>query len=80
MAMQAYQAEKSMISRSVERISGLKRDVEYYEEEITERDKNADSYLSDLPALMDKMFDSLETMVEESEETFGKEIKGVVIS
>lgn len=41
LAVNAYQSEKSQISRSLERISNFKRDFRIYEKEIADREKNS---------------------------------------
>ena len=64
MAVNAYQSEKNQISRSLEKISDFKKECRYYEEELKEREKEADSYLQDLPGLMSGMFDYLEASLD----------------
>lgn len=49
MALNAYQAEKNQISRSLDRISGFRKDLKYFESELKEREEEADTYLKDLP-------------------------------
>ena len=63
MALNAYQSEKNMISRSLERVSDFKKDMKYYESELQERESEADSYLKDLPERMSGMFDHIEMLV-----------------
>lgn len=63
MALNAYQSEKNMISKSLERISDFKKDTEYFEMDLQERETQADTYLAELPVLMNGMFDALDNMV-----------------
>ena len=60
MALNAYQSEKSQISRSLERLSNFKRDFRYLADEIADREKASESYLTDLPPIMTSMFDKLD--------------------
>jgi hypothetical protein len=39
MALNAYQAEKTMISRSLEKISEFRKDHRYYRDELKEREE-----------------------------------------
>ena len=63
MALNAYQSEKSMISRSLEKIQEFRKDHRYYQMELKEREEQSDKYLSFLPNQMSEMFDHLETLV-----------------
>jgi hypothetical protein len=63
MALNAYQSEKNLISRSLERISDFKKDLRYYESELKDREQEAETYLKDLPEQMSGMFGHLEGLV-----------------
>jgi hypothetical protein len=76
--MNAYASEKNQISRSIERINNLKHDYKYMEDEIKERERDAENYLQELPTLMSSMFDHLEKLVETQEEAFKNDIADVV--
>ena len=38
MALNAYQSEKNMITRSLQKIDDFKKDIKYYEQELQERE------------------------------------------
>ena len=42
MALNAYQSEKNMISRSVNKIDEFKKDMRYFEMELGERETQSD--------------------------------------
>jgi hypothetical protein len=60
MALNAYQSEKNMISRSLSKIDDFKKDMRYYEMELSEREAQSEAYLKDLPVQMNGMFKHLE--------------------
>jgi len=74
MALNAYQSEKSMISRSLERLSNFKRDFRYLNDEINDREKGSESFLNDLPPLMNSMFDKLDELAEQADAKFKNKI------
>ena len=74
LAMNAYQSEKSQISRSLGRISNFRRDFRILDQEIVEREKFSETFVKDLPPLMNSMFDKLRELVEESEHRFEHKI------
>lgn len=78
MALNAYQSEKNMISKSLERISDFKKDLRYYEHELKERESEAETYLKDLPEQMSGMFNHLEGLVNQQEKQFYTEIAQIV--
>jgi hypothetical protein len=78
MALNAYSSEKSMISRSLERLSNFKRDFRYLNDEINDREKASESFLNDLPPLMNSMFDKLEEMAEQADGKFKNKIFQIV--
>jgi len=49
MALNAFSGEKSMISRSLQKIDDFKKDLRYYQEELTERKTQSELYLDELP-------------------------------
>jgi hypothetical protein len=49
MALNAYQAEKSMISKSLEKISDFERNCSIFVEELQEREDLAGTQLKELP-------------------------------
>lgn len=59
-----------MVSKSLERISDFKKDMRYYESELKERETEAETYLRELPELMNGMFGHLETLVNKQESQF----------
>ena len=78
LALNQFQSEKSQISRSLERISNLKRDFRILDSEIQEREKFSETFVKDLPPLMSSMFDKLEELVQEAEHRFEHKIVQVV--
>lgn len=38
-SLNAYQSEKNMISRSLQKVDDFKKDIKYYELELNEREK-----------------------------------------
>lgn len=64
MALNAYQTEKSQISRSLERLQYFRKDFRAMQSEIDERKIQSDAYLKELPPLMESMFDRLEELVQ----------------
>ncbi len=74
MAINAYQSEKNMISRSIQKIDEFKKDIKYYEQELQEREQQSDQYIEELPTQMNKMFKHLENMVNTQEKDFYLEI------
>lgn len=78
LALNAYQSEKSQISRSLERISNFKRDFRILDQEIADREKFSETFVKDLPPLMNSMFDKLEELVQESEHRFEHKIVQIV--
>jgi len=74
MALNAYQSEKSMISRSLERLTNFKRDFRYLNDEINDREKASESFLTDLPPLMNSMFDKLDELAEQADAKFKNKI------
>lgn len=63
MALNAYQSEKNMISRSLQKIDDFKKDMKYFEMELNERQDQSDLYLKELPEQMSGMFSHFETLV-----------------
>jgi len=70
MALNAYQAEKNMITRSLEKIENFQLDIKYYEQELLDREKQSEQYLSELPVQMNGMFKHLENLVDNQEKEF----------
>ena len=59
-------------------ISNYKRDFRILGEEIAEREKFSETFVKDLPPLMNSMFDKLEELVSEAEHRFEHKIVQVV--
>lgn len=78
MALNAYQTEKTQISRSLDSINNFKKEFRLMHEEIKEREELSATYTKDLPPLMDSMFDKLEDLVKQAEEKFRNKILQVV--
>ena len=78
MALNAYQSEKNMISRSVNKIDEFKKDMRYFEMELGERETQSDQYLKELPEQMNDMFKHLENLVNSQESEFYTEIANTV--
>ena len=74
MALNAYQSEKTMVSRSFERLTNFKRDFRYLNEEIQDREKASESFLKDLPPLMNSMFEKLDELAVQAESKFKNKI------
>jgi len=74
MALNAYSSEKSQISKSIERLNNFKSDFRYLQEEITDREKASHEYLSELPPVMNEMFDKLDELVDQAEQRFKNKI------
>ena len=74
MALNAYQSEKNMITRSLQKIDDFKKDIKYYEQELQEREGQSDKYIHELPQQMNKMFKHLEATVDQQETNFYQEI------
>lgn len=74
LALNAYQSEKSQISRSLERMANFKRDFRILDQEIADREKFSEAFLKDLPPLMNSMFDKCEELVAEAERRFENKI------
>ena len=74
MALNAYQSEKNMITRSLQKIDDFKKDIKYYEQELQERETQSDKYIQELPQQMNKMLKHLEVMVDNQESSFYQEI------
>lgn len=74
LALNAYQSEKSQISRSLERMANFKRDFRILDQEIADREKFSEAFLKDLPPLMNSMFDKCEELVTEAERRFENKI------
>lgn len=55
-------------------ISNYKRDFRILGEEIAEREKFSETFVKDLPPLMNSMFDKLEELVSEAEHRFEHKI------
>lgn len=68
LALNAYQSEKNMISRSLDKINTFKQDQTYYEQELKEREQKSDNYLKILPEQMSEMFDHLDNLVNDQED------------
>jgi predicted transcriptional regulator len=49
MAIHAYQSEKNMVTRSLEKIDEFRKDIKYYEQELTERENQSEKYIKELP-------------------------------
>lgn len=73
-ALNAYQAEKNSIGRSLQKIDEFKRDLKYYEQELDERKTQSDQYLKELPEQMSSMFKHLESLVNTQETSFYADI------
>ena len=78
MALNAFSGEKSMISRSLQKIDDFKKDLRYYQEELTERKTQSELYLDELPQQMNGMFKDLEGLVDSQEKSFYGEIAQTV--
>lgn len=78
LALNNFQSEKSQISRCLDRISNFKRDFRNIEQEIAEREKASDTYVEDLPPLLNSMFEKLEELVTEAESRFENKIIQIV--
>ncbi len=78
LALNAYQVEKNMIGKSLERITAFKSNQNYYERELKEREEKAENYLKVLPEQMSEMFDHLDNLVNEQEDQFYSEISTMV--
>jgi len=74
MALNAYQSEKSQISRSLERLANFRRDFRYLNDEITDREKASAIFLEELPPLMNSMFEKLDEQALEAETRFKNKI------
>lgn len=62
-AANAYQSEKNMISKSLEKIDDLRKDYHYYQSELKDREDQSEEYLKSIPDLMNGMFDHLGSLV-----------------
>lgn len=63
-----------MISRSLERLTNFKRDFRYLNDEIHDREKGSESFLNDLPPLMNSMFDKLDELAVQADAKFKNKI------
>ena len=77
-ALNAFQSEKNMISRSLQKVDDFKKDIKYYEHELNDREKQSETYLKELPELMNGMFKHLEKLVDLQEKDFYAEIAQTV--
>ena len=78
LALNAYQSEKSQISRSLEKIKNFRHDFRKLDQEINKREEFSEVFLKDLPPLMNSMFDNLEELVNEAESRFENKILQIV--
>ena len=51
-----------MIGRSLEKLSNFKKDFRNLKDEIHEREQASESFMNELPPLMNSMFDKLEEL------------------
>jgi hypothetical protein len=68
--MNPYSTEKTLISKSITRLTNFKSTFRYLNEEILEREKASQNYLRELPPLMSSLFDQLDELVDEAENRF----------
>jgi len=68
--MNPYSTEKSLISKSLSRLTNFKSLFRYLNDEITLREKASQNYLRELPPLMNSLFDQLDELVDEAEGRF----------
>jgi hypothetical protein len=57
MVMNPYSTEKTLISKSLSRLTNFKSTFRYLNDEIKEREKASQNYLKELPTLMNSLFD-----------------------
>jgi|APCry1669189241_1035207.scaffolds.fasta_scaffold13093_2 hypothetical protein len=65
-----YSTEKTLISKSITRLTNFKSTFRYLNDEILEREKASQNYLRELPPLMNSLFDQLDELVDEAENRF----------
>ena len=73
-----YSTEKSLISKSLSRITNFKSTFRYLNDEIKEREKASENYLKELPPLMNSLFEQLDELVDEAESRFQDKILHIV--
>ena len=64
MALNAYQTEKTQISRSLDNIAKFNKELKYMQEGIKETEFDSNRFLRELPTLLNALFDKLEQDVE----------------
>jgi hypothetical protein len=55
--MNPYSTEKSLISKSLSKLSSLKTNFRTFNDEIKQREIASQNYLLELPTLMNSLFD-----------------------
>jgi hypothetical protein len=65
-----FATEKSLISKSLSRLTNFKSTFRYLNDEIKEREKASQNYLKELPSLMNSLFEQLDDLVDEAEGRF----------
>ncbi len=76
--MNPYATEKTLISKSIQRLSNFKSTFKYLNEEIKEREKASQTFLTELPPLMASLFDQLDELVIEADNRFQDKILHIV--
>ena len=60
MALNAYQTEKSQISRSLDNVAKFNKELRYMQDGIKETEIDSNRFLRELPTLLNALFDKLE--------------------
>lgn len=60
MALNAYQTEKSQISRSLDNVAKFNKELRYMQDGIKETEVDSNRFLRELPTLLNALFDKLE--------------------
>jgi len=68
--MNPYATEKTLISKSLQKLTNFKSTFRNLSLEILEREKASQNYLQELPTLMNSLFDQLGELVDEAENRF----------
>jgi len=68
--MNPYATEKTLISKSLQKLTNFKSTFRNLSLEIIEREKASQNYLQELPTLMNSLFDQLGELVDEAESRF----------
>jgi hypothetical protein len=64
MALNAYQTEKTQISRSLDNVSKFNKELKYMQDVIKETEIDSNRFLRELPNLLNALFDKLEADAE----------------